>query len=43
MKNLCGNWGSDLQVRHKGCLLLAASAAEELVLQFLDRLMKAPQ
>jgi hypothetical protein len=43
MKHLHGNWGSDLQVRHKSCLFFTASAAEELLLWSPDRLMKAPQ
>jgi hypothetical protein len=42
MKNPFCNWGSDLQVRHKPCLFVTASAAEELVLRLLHRLMKAP-
>jgi hypothetical protein len=34
MKNLFGNWGSDLQARHEQCLFCTASAAEELVFRF---------
>src|SRR5208283_988242 len=37
MKSLTGNWGSDLQVRHKPLLLCTALAAEEFVFLFPSR------
>ena len=43
LQSLCGNWGSDLQVRHKSFTLVAALAAEELIFGFSHTLFRPVQ